>query len=183
MSSALVSGAYSMYLRGEICSGMDVPVSGLEVAANLFSGDQFTATGRDYLSLSPLLPGEFTCFEIEFPLGTPWTRYEFEPVSYYTYKTTRPAMGAHSLSGSYNPSMQRYELIGMVRNDSQAVIQYPRAVITFYNAARGVVSCYTQYANANSLAPGQSSAFSVTLYGAWAAEIASFRVQAMGHVF
>jgi hypothetical protein len=113
-----------------------------------------------YTYLDTLHSGENTCFSIlllDEPEG--WAYYEFSPVEYSTTGITRPNLTLLSHNGSYDPMFGSYRIIGEVRNDHAASVDFVMPVFTLYNSTGTVIDCDFTFTEPSTLVPGQTSPF------------------------
>ena len=105
-----------MYVVGEVQNSGDIGLSGIEVIANLFNGDdQLIDTDIDYVALDVLRPGDKTCFSLWFSEWDGWSYYEFETPTYSSITGDYlQNMTVHGDSGTYNPDDHSYTLDIMV---------------------------------------------------------------------
>ncbi len=157
----LSSYGSSRYVLGEIYNHTSTYLWSVKVSVNFFNGTQLVDTGYSYTHLSSLHPYEKTCFEIFLSNGpATWTKYSFEPVSYFTAGTARPKLTIIGSSGAVYSSYS-YRVLGQVRNDAGQTIKYPSVLATLYNASGTVIGCNSSGTNAMTLSPSQVSSFSI----------------------
>jgi hypothetical protein len=178
--------SYALYVVGEVQTNGDIGLSGIEVIANLFNGDdQLIDTGTDYVALSVLPPGDKTCFRLGFGEWDVWSYYEFEMPTYYSTSDGHlQNMTVHDDNGTYNPDDGSYRILGFVRNDNDFQVTSVQSIFTLYDASGTVVGCDYTYVSSTNLNPGQSSSFEMTFsgYSRDYADVASYRVQVDGYL-
>jgi len=85
-----------------------------------------------------------------------------------------------NLSDSYDATFGWYEIIGLVRNDSDRLVQFVSPVATLYDASGMARDCDFTYVNSTDLDPGQSSSFDMLSTGRDFSDITSYRIQVDG---
>lgn len=170
-----------LHIVGEVMNNTGDHLFFVKISANLFSGNgQLLDTDYAYTYLFSLPAWQKTCFDIIF-IDPPsnWLYYEFE-VSYWTGGNPLPNLTVLNDSGSYDPQNGYYRIIGQVRNDHGARVEYVKPVGTLYNSSSKVVGCSYTYVNSTHLDPGQISVFEIDYYGRDYRDVASYRLQVDG---
>lgn len=171
-----------LYIMGEVRNNTGAHMRSVRISANLFdAGGTLLATAYGYAKLDPLPPDATTCFDILFPSPPAgWSYYEFEAPSFSIGGYPLPALTVLNESGSYDSSLERYTIIGQIRNDAGVRVENVRAIGTLYNAGGAVIGCNTGNVISTHLNPDQVSAFDIPYTGERYAAVASYRLQADG---
>ncbi len=172
-----------MHIVGEVQNNRVAGYIGVVgVTANLFNTDgQLVDTDTGYITLNTLGQGDKTCFDIML-VSPPddWSYYEFEPPRYRAGGQAPPALTILDDSGSVN-QFGWYELLGLIRNDSERSLEFVKAVGTLYDAGGTVLGCNFSYVSIDPLAPGKLSSFKMAYYeGRDYSQVDSYRIQADG---
>lgn len=178
-----IATSYALYVVGEVQNDADIGISGTEVIANLFNGDdQLIDTDTSYVALNVLRPGDKTCFSLWFSGWAGWSYYGFETPTYSSITDNYlQNMTVHGDSGTYNPDDHSYRILGFVRNDNNFRVGYVQPIVTLYDASGTVVGCRDTYVSSTNLDPGQSSSFEFGFgYDRDYADVASYRIQVDG---
>jgi hypothetical protein len=177
---------YALYVVGEVQNNGEIGISGIDVIANLFNGDdQLIDTGTDDVALGVLSPGEKTCFALGFGEWGGWSYYEFETPTYSRTSNSRlQSMTVHGDHGTYDPGDGSYSILGFVRNDNDFRVESVQPIGTLYDASGTAVGCGYTYVSSTDLDPGQSSSFEMRFSGYYRdyADVASYRLQVDGYV-
>jgi hypothetical protein len=168
---------------GEVQNNTANHLKSVKVIANFFnSSGQLVDNDTDYIDLDNLPIGEKTCFHILVDEPDDWAYYEFELPVYDTDGKLLPNLAIFNDSGSYDSNYGSYEIIGQVRNDHGARVEYVSLVGTLYDTSDVVQGCDYTYVNSTHLDPGQTSSFEMNFYGRDYVNVSSYRLQADGNV-
>ena len=175
------SGGY-LNIFGEVQNNTADHLRLVKISVNVFNGSgQLLDTGSTYTRLDNLPAGNKTCFCIVLQEPANWSYYEFEPPSYRTGGEPLPHLTVLNDSGSYDPTLRWYEIIGQVRNDHGTRVEYVGLVGTVYNTPGAVIGCSSTSVNATHLDPGQISSFKMIFLGRDYADVVSYRLQVEGN--
>jgi hypothetical protein len=112
---------------------------------------------------------------------TNWAYYELEAPTYWETDDPQLNLTIFNHYGSYDPVWEWYTILGLVRNDGSAAVNWVQPIGTLYNAVGTVVDCDYAYTNDYDLDPGQTSSFEMNFWGgADYEDVASYRLQADG---
>lgn len=178
---AFVDTTGYLHIVGEVRNDTSSHLRFIKITANIFnSGGQLLDTEFTYTYLDNLSPGDKTCFHVimQEPIG--WAYYVFEPPVYSADGNPPLNLTVFDDSGSYKSGWGWYEIIGQVRNDHGARVEYVSPVGTLYNASGTVVGCDFTFVNSTHLDPGQTSSFKMTFSGRDYADVTSYRIQVEG---
>ena len=171
-----------MHVAGEVLNETGDYLRFVRVIVNVFGPvGELIETGTTYVRLDSLPPGERTCFEILVGSLSSWSTYQFEAVQ-YDDGVPLPALVVLNHSGSYNPSLQWYRVLGQVRNDQGTRVEYVAPVVTVYGAGGAVLGCSSTFVSSTHLNAGQTSSFEMQFYGQRYATVTSYRIQVDGRV-
>jgi len=171
-----------LHICGEVQNNTANHLRFVKIAANVLdSGGQLLDTKFTYTHLDSLPAGNRTCFNILLKEPAGWSRYQFEPPTYWTDGEPLPNLTVTDHSGSYKDTFGWYEIIGQVRSDHSARVEYVSPVGTVYGASGAVIGCSFTYVNSTHLDPGQTSSFKMTLTGRHYSDATSYRLQVDGN--
>lgn len=170
----------ALHIVGEVLNGNQSNVEFVRITANLFDSDgQIVDTDFTYSALDVLAPGEKTCFHLLFyPGPSDWASYQFE-VNSDTGGDVSTGYVVTQHTGSYNV-LDWYEIVGMIRNDNNETAEFVKSIATVYDQSGHVIGCDTTYVTADTLSPGESSAFKHLLTGIEKGSVDTYRLQTEG---
>ncbi len=174
---------YSRYVHvlGEVQNVSTLYLRFIRVAADVFNGDgKLVGAGYVYTPQADLPPGSRACFDIMIRDPGAWASYRFEGVGWSPSPQGLPHLSQSSVSSSYDSTLHWYRVLGMVRNDELVTVRFVQPTVTLYNAAGTVVGCAFGYVGSLDLAPGQSSAFDLSLGGRDYSDVARYSVTVDG---
>ncbi len=178
---AFVDTLDSLHIIGEVRNSTNSYLRFIKITANIFnSGGQLLDTEFTSTYLENLPPGDKTCFHVIMQEPSGWAYYAFEPPVYSADGNPPPNLTVFNDSGSYKSGLGWYEIIGQVRNDHGARVEYVSVVGTLYNASGTVVGCDFTFVNSTHLDPGQTSSFKMIFSGRDYADVTSYRIQVEG---
>jgi len=170
-----------LHVVGEVANNTANHLRYVKITANFFdSNGKLLDTEFTYTWLDNLPANNKTCFHILLQNPASWSYYELENPTYWTDGRPLPNLAILNDSGSYNPTFGWYEIIGQVRNDHGARVNYVSPVGTIYTASGTVVGCDFTYVNSTNLDPGQTSSFEMTFSGRNYSDVTSYRLQVDG---
>ena len=171
--STYTSTLGSRYIIGEVQNNGSGNVHFVKVTADIFNAqNQLIATDFGYTERRILAAGEKGCFTVLLlndPAG--FDHYELSVEARTTTDQPRPLTITSFTEG---PSPTSYELVGQVRNDGQESYQFVKIIGTLYDSDNKVIDCDFTFANANTLAPGATSSWSLVFFGIDRDRIASY---------
>jgi len=152
----------SYYLVGEVLNRTTDTLRFVEVLATFYDGNgQVMGTSSTFTELSSIGPGGTAPFKMTAPDLSQLGRYELE-VDHET--TSQPPILLEIVNHGGTPdSGGWYRIMGEVRNPHDFTVKFPEIMATFYNGAHEVVRVEVAFAQADPLAPGQTSPFEVVL--------------------
>lgn len=160
-STAYTSSDY-LHVVGEVMNNTNQVVGFVKISVNFYNSQgQLVGTEYTYANGYYIGPGVRTCFNISLSEPNGWTSYSFEPVNYNTMTTQPLNLAVLNPNGSFD-RYGDYNLIGEIKNNDSRTAKYPSVSATLFNEFGKVVGCDHSYANNDTLAPGQSSAFKLT---------------------
>jgi hypothetical protein len=172
-----------LHIVGEVQNDTADHLRFVRITANVFNDShQLIDTKSGYTLLDNLAPGDKTCFHILMQEPSGWSYYEFEAVTYWTDGKPLPNLSIFNHSGSHDPTFGWYEVIGQVRNDHGALIEYVKPIGTLYDNAGTAIGCRHSYVNSTHLDPNQTSSFKILFSGRNYADVASYRLQTDGMI-
>ncbi len=172
-----------LHISGEVQNPSDQNLNYVEAVVDFYDGGgQFVGTDYSYAEMDVLPAHERTCFDIIIsnPPAT-WASYTFEPTTYSGTSSSYPALTVLNNSAS-RPYPDEYEIIGQIRNDSSAQVQYVEPIATLYDASGHVLNCGSTFVNSTHLNPGQISAFDLSFFSRDYRGVASYRLQVDGNL-
>lgn len=178
--SCYVNSINYLNIIGEIHNNTANYITFARVSVNVFNGDQLVDTDFSYTFLSIIPPHDKACFSLIMPNPANWTSYQFEAPQYQITEEVPPQLTPYSLSGAYNDTFGWYEIIGLVRNDSDRLVQFVSPIATLYDANGMARACDFTYVNSTDLDLGQSSSFDMLSTGRDFGDITSYRIQVDG---
>jgi hypothetical protein len=149
----------NLIVMGEVQNSAKAAFAEVEVELTIFDGagepiDSF----RTYLDSAMIEPGERLPFQI-------WTEYNGDYASYDvtlrsrpSYRISRPAITAEVHQADW-ASTNRYEISGVVRNDSGHAVEYVQYVVALYNDSGEIVDYRWGMINRIVLEDGQEAHF------------------------
>ncbi len=180
--SAYVDSIDYLHIVGEVQNSTISHLRFVKIAANVYgAGGQLLDTAFTYTWLDNVPAGSKTCFQVLLKKPSSWSSYDLEPPTYWTDGRPLPNLVVLNDSGAYDQTFHWYKVIGQVRNDHGARVQYVSPVGTLYDASGTVVGCHFAFVNSTHLDPGQTSSFQMTFSGRDYAEVASYRLQVDGN--
>lgn len=172
-----------IHVLGEVYNGTSTNLWFIMVAVDFYdSNGALLGSAFAYVNLESLAPGQRTCFDVVHEEMAGVTGYSFQPLTYYTDASGPPALAVTDSSGSYDGEWGTYGITGHVRNDHGVQVAYVSVIGTLYDSVSTVVGCDLVYADNDTLAPGESSAFSLSFLGRDYSDVTSYRLQADGTV-
>ncbi len=174
---------YSDYVHvlGEVQNVSTLYLRFVRVAADVFNRDgKLVGAGYVYTPQADLPPGGRACFDIMIRDPGAWASYRFEGVGWSPSPQGLPRLTQSNASSSYDSTLHWYRVLGMVRNDELVTVRFVQPTVTLYNAAGTVVGCAFGYVGSLDLAPGQSSAFDLSLGGRDYVDVTSYSVTVDG---
>lgn len=167
-----------LFIVGEIKNNSSQYLRFIKAGGSIFSNDgKLVDADSTYTYKSTLAPGEKTCFKLMFSNTEGATHYYLEQPTYSSIGAPLPKITPYNHSGFYNQTYNRYEIVGMLRNDSGHSVSYVQPVATLYNSAGEVIGCDYTFVNSTHLAAGQSSAFKINFSWNDYHDVALYRLQ------
>jgi len=176
-----VNSIDTLHIIGEIRNNTSDYITFARVTVNVFNGDQLVDSDFSYTFLSIIPPRDKACIDLFMPNPTSWTSYQFEVPQYQITDEVPPLLTPYSLSGSYDSTFGWYDIIGLVRNDSDRLVEFVSPVATLYDGNGKARACDFTYVNSTDLEPDQSSSFEITSSGRDFIDITNYRVQVDGN--
>lgn len=171
-----------LHIVGEVYNDTSNYLRFVKITANVFdSSGQLLDTDFSYTYLDSLPPDDKTCFHILMSEPDGWAYYEFEDPTYWTDGAPLPNLTIVNDSSSYDPNYGWYEILGQVRNDHGARVEYVSPVGTVYNSSSTVIGCDFTFVNSTHLEPGQISSFEMLFTGRDYGDGSSYRLQVDGN--
>lgn len=154
----------SFVVVGEAINGGSSPVYGVTVIATFYDADNNLVGASESAALLPqTLPTQANPFRLQL-LNAPANVDRYELTLRWDEITINTFDRATIISETINTSNgtgNGIEITGEIRNDHRSELRNLVVVATFYDATGAVVDVVTGQANANALAPGDTTTFSV----------------------
>ena len=170
-----------LHIVGEIWNNTTNVIRFVRVSVNLFdSAGRLLDTDFTYTYISNFPGNVKTCFNLAMPAHPDMAYYQFQSVTYMNDGSMPPSMTISNTSGALTPYGD-FQILGMVRNNTSAKIQFVQPVGTLYNNAGKVVDCGFTFVDGTDIESGQSSSFKMTFFiRASYADVTNYRIQVDG---
>lgn len=170
-----------LHVIGEVQNNTSNNLQFVKITANFFSGTgQLVDTDFTYTYLDHLPPNTKTCFHILLQQPADWVSYQFEAPAYSTATQGLPNLAILNDSGSYQPSLKSYKIIGQVQNNEAVQVRFVQPIGTLYNSAGTPIGCGFTFVSSTDLNPGQTSSFDMQVFGRDYADVTGYRLQVDG---
>lgn len=170
---------------GEVRNDTESNATNMRVIVTLYNNRTDVIDTREvYVWLDVLKPTEKTCFEVIF-LGNPiYNRYEFE-TTYINTSTAPRTLTIVEHGAVYLQEQGAWNMFGQIRNNREVEegeevepLVYPQIIGTLYAPEGHVLDCMYVNAEADTLAPNETSIWEMTFRPLPKQEEMMYRVQA-----
>lgn len=151
-----------LHLVGEVKNNTTYTLRNVKVTVNFYNAsNQLLKSSYTFTHMIDLPTGNSACFRIVADEPTGWSKYEFEPVTYWTDGDPLPELTTSNVRLTYNSQFKYYSLTGSVRNQEGVHVFGVKPVGTLYDkSTKKVIGCKF-YQFLGPLAPGASGLFNI----------------------
>ncbi len=146
---------------GEVYNGLDHPISGVAVTAELYSStNTLLGTGTEYACVYAIAEHSVSPFSVT--VSTPPDEVDHVQLRVTDFSEgpeVNPVVGLDATITNVYTDVYFVHVIGTVTNNSSNTYGSVRPCVAFHNAAGDVVSIYPAYARPDTLAPGETGIF------------------------
>lgn len=180
-TSSYVDSIDYLHVIGEVQNNTSSNLQFVKITANFFNGTgQLVDTDFTYTYLDHLPPNTRTCFHLLLQQPAGWASYQFEAPTYSTTTQGLPNLVVLGDSGSYQPSLKSYKIIGQVQNNEAVQVRFVQPIGTLYNSVGIPIGCGFTFVSSTDLNPGQTSSFDMQVFGRDYNDVVSYRLQVDG---
>lgn len=179
-SSNLTDYSGDLLIVGEIYNNTSIKIEYVKITANIFNGSTFVATDYTYTSRDVIPPKTKACFKMYTDYAGPYTKVSFQPPDFRDTSDPIPALSLSNIQRKTD-YFGDVEIIGFIKNNSPATVEYAEIIGTFYNSIGKVVDCDYTFANSSTLSPNQSSSFKMSTYTP-STQVSDFALQTDGNL-
>ena len=168
--NAWVDSTGGFVIVGQVINHADTPLEFVRINARLFDGEGSVLLEQDdFVSSDLIQPGERTPFSIVFSDGLPpgTVRYDLDASARYADAALETFYGPENFALTSEAGFDGTGVLvvsGQVRNEGNLTARLVKVIVTVLDAEQRVVATDTTLVDVQSLAPGETSPFSVRFF-------------------